>query len=74
MKESRNLSGNMFSMLGSCVYTNSFRNENKIADHKDNFTNCNYNYCEFITDQQEQRYKDFRDGIKLKTQNKQQMW
>ena len=51
MKESRNLSGNMFSMLGSCVYTNSFRNENKIADHKDNFTNCNYNYREFITDQ-----------------------
>ena len=49
MKETQNLSGNMFSIHGSCVFTNSFKSENKITDPKNIYTN--YNYREFITDQ-----------------------
>ena len=41
----------MFSIHGSCVLTNSFRSENKITDPKNIYTNYNYNFGEFITDQ-----------------------
>ena len=53
----------MFSIHGSCVFTNSFRRENKIADPKSIYPNHNYNHGEFI-----------RVDIELKTQNKQQVW
>ena len=53
----------MFSIHGSCVFTNSFRRENKIADPKSIYANYNYNHGEFI-----------RVDIELKTQNKQQVW
>ena len=51
MKETQNLSGNMFSMHGFRVFTNSFRSENEITDPKNINTNYNYNYGEFITGQ-----------------------
>ena len=71
MKGTRNLEI-MFSIHGSCVFTNSFRRENKITDPKNIYTNYNYDYGGFITDQK-QSYKVLRVDIKLKTQSKQQV-
>ena len=34
MKGTQNFSKNMFSIQGSCAFTNSFRRENKITDPK----------------------------------------